>query len=116
MMDLKDKIKSLTRDILDEVLAIRRHLHQNPELSFQEFETAQDILDNSEKRELMSISTRTTVAQAVEIMSSNGISQLVVMEGEDVAGSLTDDMLLKALVEKPESKQLSVREIMGWKV
>ena len=88
-------------------------MHKMGYLDNQEFQTAQDILDNSDKKDLMSISTRTTVAQAVEMMSQNSISQLVVMEGNDVVGSLTDDMVLKALVEKPESKQHSVREIMG---
>lgn len=43
MMDLKEKVKRITKEILDEILFIRRHLHQNPELSFQEFKTSEFI-------------------------------------------------------------------------
>src|SRR4030095_14501508 len=35
-----ERIKSLSRAIKDDVIAIRRHLHSHPELSFQEKETA----------------------------------------------------------------------------
>lgn len=37
---LIDRIKQLSEDYFGEILETRRHLHQNPELSFQEFETA----------------------------------------------------------------------------
>jgi amidohydrolase len=39
-MMVKDKIKSLATDYKAEIIATRRHLHANPELSFQEFKTA----------------------------------------------------------------------------
>ena len=76
-----------------------------------EFQTAQDILDTKEK-DLLSVTDRTTVAQAVDTMNTNGISQVVVMEGDTVVGSLTDDKALKQLIENPEVKNRSVREIM----
>ena len=43
MNDLKERIKSLSAEYLDEVTAIRRHFHRYPELSFKEFETASYI-------------------------------------------------------------------------
>ena len=52
-------------------------MHEMGYLNNQEFKTAQDILDNSEKRQLMSVSNRTTVAQAVEMMSTNGFLNLL---------------------------------------
>ncbi len=88
-------------------------MHSMGYMDNQEFKTAQDILDSREAANLMATTDRTTVAQAVEIMNTNGISQLVVKEGQDIVGSLTDDMLLSALVERPEAKNLSVREVMG---
>jgi len=39
-MDLSEKIKELSKHYFSEILEIRRHLHQNPELSFQEIETS----------------------------------------------------------------------------
>ncbi|MDX2174813.1 MAG: M20 family metallopeptidase [Bacteroidota bacterium] len=40
---LTDKIKALSRQYFTKVQAIRRHLHQYPELSFNEFETSKYI-------------------------------------------------------------------------
>jgi amidohydrolase len=37
---IKEKIKQLSQDIFDEVVANRRHLHSHPELSFHEVETS----------------------------------------------------------------------------
>jgi amidohydrolase len=37
------KIKSLAKELLPEIISIRRHLHANPELSFEETETAKYI-------------------------------------------------------------------------
>ncbi|MEM6318408.1 MAG: M20 family metallopeptidase [Bacteroidota bacterium] len=40
---LKEKIKDLATDFHEEVIHIRRHLHQHPELSFEEVETGKYI-------------------------------------------------------------------------
>ncbi|MCB2196568.1 MAG: amidohydrolase [Bacteroidetes bacterium] len=42
-MDLKNRIKELSDKYFDQVVSIRRHLHQNPELSFHETETSRYI-------------------------------------------------------------------------
>lgn len=42
-MELKNKITQLVEKYFDEVVNIRRHIHENPELSFQEFETSKYI-------------------------------------------------------------------------
>ena len=44
-----DKIKHLSKKYYEEIVQIRRHLHKNPELSFQEYNTSRyikKILDN----------------------------------------------------------------------
>jgi amidohydrolase len=41
--NMKEKIKQLTKYSVNDVIAFRRHIHQNPELSFQEFNTAKYI-------------------------------------------------------------------------
>ena len=43
MHSVKDKILSLTEEFYNEIVAFRRHLHQHPELSFQEYKTADFI-------------------------------------------------------------------------
>ena len=40
---LKDKIKQLAHLYAPDTISIRRHLHANPELSYQEFETAKFV-------------------------------------------------------------------------
>jgi len=40
MPNLKDKIKQLSQQFFGETVAMRRHLHQHPELSFVEYQTA----------------------------------------------------------------------------
>jgi hippurate hydrolase len=42
-MIIQNQIKKLAKDYHAELVGIRRHLHQNPELSFQEFETSNFI-------------------------------------------------------------------------
>ncbi len=43
MNNLKNQIRTLAAEYLEEVIAIRRHLHQHPELSKEEFATADFI-------------------------------------------------------------------------
>lgn len=43
MSSLIDQIKTLSTTYFEEILAIRRHLHANPELSFEEYNTANFI-------------------------------------------------------------------------
>ncbi len=42
-MELKDRIKQLSKSYHKEIVAIRRHLHANPELSYEEVETGKFI-------------------------------------------------------------------------
>ena len=43
MSELIDKIKHLSETYYEDILEIRKHLHANPELSFEEYETAKFI-------------------------------------------------------------------------
>ncbi|MCK4663767.1 MAG: amidohydrolase [Bacteroidales bacterium] len=42
-MELINQIKELSENFHKEIISIRRHIHQNPELSFNEFETSEFI-------------------------------------------------------------------------
>jgi amidohydrolase len=46
---LQQSIKQLARQYADEFIAVRRHLHAHPELSYQEFETAQFVKQQLDK-------------------------------------------------------------------
>jgi amidohydrolase len=48
-MDLQSRIKQLAESFYDEVIGLRRHLHQNPELSFEEAETSIYIQEQLQK-------------------------------------------------------------------
>src|ERR1700689_340817 len=48
-MGIADKIKALSKQHLDKIIEIRRHIHANPELSFQEYNTAEYITSILEK-------------------------------------------------------------------
>lgn len=49
---MREKIKSLAKEFHQEVIDIRRHLHANPELSFNEFETSKYICDYLDKNNI----------------------------------------------------------------
>ena len=49
MNPLIDSIKSLSEEYFADVLHIRKHLHQHPELSFEEFETSKFICQELDK-------------------------------------------------------------------
>ena len=42
---IKEKIKSLSEQHLEEAIAVRRHLHMHPELSFHEYDTCAYVWD-----------------------------------------------------------------------
>ena len=50
--ELKILIKQKAQDYKESVIEIRRHLHKNPELSFQEFNTLENILNYHGKLKL----------------------------------------------------------------
>lgn len=52
MTDLIPEIKNLSKEIHSKVIEIRRHIHKNPELAFEEFETARYIKHILQKNEI----------------------------------------------------------------
>jgi amidohydrolase len=66
-MDLKEKIKQLASEYFAEIQEIRRHLHQHPELSMQEEQTAKFIMN---KLDSFGISYQSGIAK-------NGIAALI---------------------------------------
>jgi amidohydrolase len=52
MEDIRQLVKNYSREFLPEMIGIRRAIHENPELSFQEFETAERIAEFLRKNEI----------------------------------------------------------------
>lgn len=54
-MDIKSEIKKLSKKYTDEIISLRRKIHQNPELAFHEFETSKLIFSSLNKLSLDSV-------------------------------------------------------------
>lgn len=79
-----------------------------------EFATARDIIKSRNgKDKLLTIEANQSVAQAIRILTKEGISQVPVTEGEHIVGSLVDSKILEQLIEKPEIKDAPVRDVMN---
>ncbi|PSR04428.1 MAG: cystathionine beta-synthase, partial [Bacteroidetes bacterium SW_11_45_7] len=76
--------------------------------------TAKDILDSKEMREMITVDGETSLNEVLRMMKDMDISQIPVMEYDKVVGSLTEHMVLNALLENPKDKEdMVVREIMA---
>ncbi|TDS14912.1 M20 metallopeptidase family protein [Sphingobacterium paludis] len=89
---LKDKIKQLAEVFFDETVAIRRHLHQNPELSFEEYQTAAFV---RQKLDQLGIPHET--------MANTGVVALI--HGEKPVG--------KVLALRADMDALPIQEVEG---
>lgn len=66
-MNLLDKIKSLSNEYSKEVVEFRRHIHANPELSYQEFNTVKYVEEKLRSFGLTSIQNMATTGLVVDI-------------------------------------------------
>lgn len=81
MSDIKNKILSLSQEFKEDLIQIRRHLHQNPELSFQEYETSKFIKAKLDEWGIDYKSVADTGIIA-EIKGSNSNDKLIVLRGD----------------------------------
>lgn len=63
-------------------------------------------------RMMISVSPSDTLGTAIERMSRDGISQLPVIDGDEVVGSLTETVILNRLIERPDAREEAVRGVM----
>ena len=64
-------------------------------------------------RGLVSVAADTTLADAIDVMRDNEISQVPVLEGGEVVGGLVDQEILRCLIQDPDARAHLVRDIMG---
>ncbi len=88
---------------------MRQHGYLDPESPM----TVRDVLAQRE-RSLISVSPDATLADVVASMTEHGISQVPVVDAERRAvGSLSERDILSLLVDQPESRSKTVREVMA---
>ncbi|MFC3416474.1 M20 metallopeptidase family protein [Algoriphagus hitonicola] len=79
---LKDKIKSLAKDLKEEVIANRRHLHANPELSYQEYETAKFVNQKLQEIGVSQIEQKATTGWTALIEGKNPGKKTVALRAD----------------------------------
>ncbi|WP_456426874.1 pyridoxal-phosphate dependent enzyme [Rhodocaloribacter sp.] len=76
--------------------------------------TVREILGTRRKASSMiSVSPDDSLAVTIRRMTEHGISQLPVMEGDEIVGSITEAGILHRLIEDPQAREEPVRLIMG---
>lgn len=81
-------------------------------LETRDFAKAKDIVGTKEKDDLVTIDASMKVADAVHLLTREGLSQIPVTENGRFVGSLTDTRILTQMIQKPEIKSLEIREVM----
>jgi cystathionine beta-synthase len=82
-------------------------------LEEREFATARDILKKQGiHQQLVTISVNMRIDKAILVMNQSGISQVPVIDEDQIVGTITDSSILKHLIENPEIKNEKVKEIM----
>ncbi len=77
------------------------------------YATARDIIaQRSGTYQLLSVNKSDTVKEAIGLMNGKSISQIPVLDGEEVVGSLTDNKLLSKIIDNPLLKDATVAEVM----
>ncbi len=74
-----------------------------------------DILDRKPKfSELITVSPAATLYEALQVMKKENISQIPVIDDNDMVGSITESSILSSLLANPlENKDLAVKNVMG---
>jgi amidohydrolase len=87
---LKDRIKSLAHQLKEEVIANRRHLHANPELSFKEFNTAKFVQEKLNEIGITDIEQKATTGWSVLIKGTNPDKKTVALRADMDALPITE--------------------------
>lgn len=79
---LKEKIKRLAQELKEEVISNRRHLHANPELSYQEFETANFVKQKLEEIGIHKIESKATTGWTALIEGKNPTKKVIALRAD----------------------------------
>lgn len=88
-------------------------MKQHGFLEERSYATAHDIIKQRDhKNSVIMIEHTATLSEAIQLMNKEGISQIPVVDGQKVVGSLTDSHVLSQLIEHPDLKSKPVKEVM----
>ncbi|MFN3800067.1 M20 family metallopeptidase [Belliella pelovolcani] len=79
---IKDKIKSLASQYKSEIIANRRHLHANPELSFHEHETAAFVQNQLKSIGITELETKADTGIVALIKGKNPDKKIIALRGD----------------------------------
>ncbi|MDG1279108.1 MAG: M20 family metallopeptidase [Algoriphagus sp.] len=79
---LKEKIKELAKAYKEEVIATRRHLHANPELSYVEFKTAAFVKERLEELGITQIEQKATTGWSALIEGKNPGKKVIALRAD----------------------------------
>ncbi len=74
--------------------------------------TAKDIVATSKNGELITIHATDTIAEALKLITSHGISQLPVTQDNRIIGSINENLVFNKIIENPEISSQQVKTIM----
>ena len=80
-MEMKDRISELSKEISPTLVKIRRHIHKNPELAFNEFETTNYLKSWLEKANI-EIRTDYSETGIVGLLKGNRENPVVALRGD----------------------------------
>lgn len=81
-MNLKEEIKKLSKEYLNEIITWRRHLHAHPELSFQEFETSKYILSKLKEIGIEKITSKAGTGWVALIEGKNADKKTIALRAD----------------------------------
>ncbi|MFD2034318.1 M20 family metallopeptidase [Belliella marina] len=79
---IKERIKSLAQQYKSEIIANRRHLHANPELSFQEFETLAFVQEQLSKIGITDYEVKAKTGIVALIKGKNPDKKVIALRGD----------------------------------
>lgn len=75
--------------------------------------TASQILAQKASSPLITLDVDQRLSDAVGVMRKHQVSQIPVMKGQEIVGSLNESRVLEALLEDPSMKEASVSQLMS---
>ncbi|NBC85694.1 MAG: cystathionine beta-synthase [Bacteroidetes bacterium] len=98
----------LSKTYNDEWMKNHGFLESRPEVTADQVVSARKT-----PRTVISASPDDTIGAVIERMTEQSISQVPVVDGDDVVGSVTESRILNSLVENPSARDEPVSTIMG---